>query len=474
MVQAGSPLSGNLPVLLIQGLFADSPEPHLSHNDLQIALFDGPSPFGTLREYYREVSGGRLEVTGEALPWIRTGVTRSEVVGSSFGLGSDARTGVFLFESVGAVDPMVDFGRFDNDGPDGIPNSGDDDGFVDAVAFQFLEVSASCGGPGIWPHRSRLEYWTDFGPFVSDDPRQGGGFIRVNDYTIQSAVDCGGVDVQKATTIAHELGHVLGLPDLYDRSLGILPEERRWVVGCWSLMAAGTWGCGTSNRVDWVRPTHLGPWEKIRLGWLGGVRMVGEGLHQELTLEPIQAGETALKVPLEPGPPTSETEYLLIEYRTKEGFDQDLPASGVLLYHVDPGVDGNQPCDTCPQIYRVSLLEADGNDGLRRTYFQGGNRGEAGDAWGAFSPGRLTNNTYPSTRLSSGAPSPVTIYEIILAEGVAHITLSTVEISREALARDFLGTSGPDLTEEERAYLDAHGNGNGLYDVGDLRAYLQR
>jgi M6 family metalloprotease-like protein len=473
-VLRGSPLSGVLPVILIQGLFADSPEPHVSQEDLQNSLFDGPSEFGTLSEFYEEASGGRLSVTGEALPWVRTSITLAQAVGDSYGLGSDSETGAFLLEMVEGVDGTVDFGRFDNDGPDGIPNSGDDDGTVDAVAFQFLEVSASCGGPGIWPHRSRLQSWNEGEPFVSDDSGANGGFIVVNDYTIQSAVDCGGLNVQKATTIAHELGHVLGLPDLYDRSQGLEPEHRRWVVGCWDLMAAGSWGCGTMNREAWVRPTHLGAWEKDRLGWLGALELVGDVLDQEYTLEPVQSGEQVLKVPLEPGPPSSQTEYLLIEYRTKEGFDQDLPSSGVLVYHVDPKLPGNRPCDTCPQQYRVELLEADGNDTLRRNFLNGGNRGEAGDAWGVAGPGRLTNSTYPSTRRTDGTESPVTIYDISLSGGAALIRLSTHEIPRPNLARPFLLTSGPSVSPVEVEYLDSHGNENGQYDVGDLRAYLKR
>jgi hypothetical protein len=345
---------------------------------------------------------------------------------------------------------------------------------VDAVAFQFLEVSASCGGPGIWPHRSRLQYWADGEPYLSDDVAANGGFIVVNDYTIQSAADCGGIDVQKATTIAHELGHVLGLPDLYDSSQGLLPEQRRWVVGCWDLMAAGSWGCGTMNREDWVRPTHFGAWEKERLGWLDALTVVDEVLDDQFILDPVQSGEQVLKIPLDPGLPSVQAEYLLIEYRTKDGFDADLPASGVLVYHVDPKISGNRPCDTCPQQYRVELLEADGNNTLRRTFLQGGNRGEAGDAWGVNGPGRITNSTYPSTRRTDGSASPVTIYEISLDGGQARVRLSTREIPRVSLTRPFLGTSGTSVSPEEAEYLDSHGNRNGQYDVGDLRAYLKR
>jgi len=473
-MEASASLTGTLPVAVILALFAGSDEPTATKEDIQAALFDGPSDYGTVSEFYDEVSGGRFAVTGQTFPWVRTSLTMSEVVGDSYGLGNDAEIGAYLFEAIAAVDPMIDFGLFDNDGPDGIPNSGDDDGTVDAVAFQYLEVAASCGGPAIWPHRSRLQYWNDGVPFVTNDTRPDGSSIVVNDYTTQSAYDCGGVDVQKATTISHELAHVLGLPDLYDRSQGLLPEERRWVVGCWSLMAAGSWGCGTENRESWVRPTHLGAWSKVRLGWLGQVEEVGSALDQEFTLGPVQTSEHVLKVPLERGEPADSNAYLLIEYRTQEGFDQDLPASGVLVYHVDPRIWGNRPCDTCPQLYRVGLLEADGNNSLRLNFQQGGNRGEAGDAWGVTGPGSLGNNTNPSTRLHSGAASPVTIYDISLQGGMAYITLSSAAVSVSSLIQTFLDTSDTPLTVEEREYLDSHGNQNGQYDVGDLRAYWYR
>ncbi len=477
-VESSTPLGGRLPVAVILALFADSREPAVSHEDIQAALFDGPTPYGTVSGYYTEVSGGRFTVEGEAFPWVRTSLTMAQVVGDSYGLGGSARTGEYLFEAAALADELVDFGQFDNDGPDGIPNSGDDDGSVDAVAFQFQEVAASCGGPSIWPHRSRLEYWNDGTPFITNDLRPDGTHIVLNDYITQGAFDCGGTEVQKATTIAHELGHVLGLPDLYDRSQGLEPQFRRWVVGCWSLMAAGSWGCGTEDRESWVRPTHLGAWEKTLLGW-AQVQEVGRVLDEEFTLEPVLEGGRILKVPLEWEDPDfawqeEDDEYLLIEYRIKEGFDQDLPASGVLVYHIDPKISGNRPCDTCPQIYRVALVEADGNASLRRSFLQGGNRGEPGDAWGALASGRLTNNTTPSSRLNSGERSPVSIYRIFLDAGLARITLSSKGLRTETLVQRFLETDDTPLTAEERSYLDAHGNGNGEYDVGDLRAHLRR
>ncbi len=473
--QLNMAVSDTLPLVVILALFADSPEPHIPSEQLQQALFDGPSEYGTLSEFYEEVSGGRLGVKGQVAPWIRTSLTMEEVVAGSYGLGDSARTGEYLLEALAAADEIIDFGLYDNDGPDGVPNSGDDDHRVDAVAFQFLEVAASCGGPSIWPHRSRIEGWTeDNAPFATDDSEPGGEPIVVSDYIVQGATDCDGVEAQKATTIAHELGHVLGLPDLYDRSRGTEPQHRHWVVGCWSLMAAGAWGCGTDDRDAWLRPTHMGAWEKEQLGWLTQIEQVEPVLIQELTISPVLESEHVLKLMLEDGAQSDTNEYLLIEYRTQEGFDVDIPAAGVLIYHVDPTMPNNQLLRHEPNWYKVALLEADGNGTLQRNFAEGGNRGEPGDAWGASGTGQLSYSTTPSSRLNSGAASPVTIYEITVAGGAASITLSTTRVADATLMHAFLGTTATPLTAEEEDYLDSYGNNNGQYDVGDLRAYLRR
>jgi immune inhibitor A len=218
----------------------------------------------------------------------------------------------------------------------------------------------------------------------------------------------------------------------------------------------------------------MGAWEKIQLGWLSELEEVGPALIQEYTLAPVLSSQHVLMVPLEDGELADTNEYLLLEYRIKDEFDADIPASGVLIYHVDPTIPNNQLLWHEPQWYKVALLEADGNSTLQRNFAGGGNRGEAGDAWGASGPGRLSYSTVPSSRLNSGAASPVTIHEITVVDGVAHITLSTALVADASLVQTFLGTNATPLTAEEEEFLDVFGNNNGQYDVGDLRAYLRR
>ena len=83
--------------------------------------------------------------------------------------------------------------------------------------------------------------------------RVGTSSYWVGDYTIEP--ENGGVGV-----FAHEFGHDLGLPDLYD-SVGDN------ATGFWTIMSSGSYG--NDGTVDiGSKPTHMGAWEKFQLGWL--------------------------------------------------------------------------------------------------------------------------------------------------------------------------------------------------------------
>jgi M6 family metalloprotease-like protein len=552
-------VQGTKRIAIIPALFADSPEPHVTSEDLRRALFEGPAPRGTLTGAYLEMSRGQLVVSGEVSPWVRSSLTRAEVVGTTMGLGGDARVGEYLIDALSAVDQDIDFGLYDNDGLDGQPNSGDDDGIVDAIAFEFIEVAASCGGPGIWPHLWGIAPQNEGEPYTTDDLRPDQTPITINAYIIQSAVDCGGVNVQDASVIAHEFGHVLGLPDYYHPTADGGADGRRWVLGCWELMAAGSWGCGP-HRADRepFGPSHMSARSKQRLGWLDFVD-IGEVRDQEVVLAPVQESGEALRLPLDEG----GNEFLLLEYRTPTGFDAQLPAEGVMVYHQDfegtlrPEPESNEP-------YFLSVVEQDDNRGLVRNTFEGGNRGEAGDAWGVGGADRKLNGiTTPSTDTNDGLASSVTIHSMVVQDGQARIRLSTARtpelirpsepfsvmqvtdferririgggympyqleasvpdgvaarveddevvvegavttpgpfelalritdarmatsarlfvpltagewlVGEDRLLQSFLRSDVQPLTPGELTYLDYVGNGNGIYDVGDLRAWLR-
>jgi M6 family metalloprotease-like protein len=451
-------------MVVMLGLFADSGEPSVPAAQVHERLF-GDNPLGNLTQFYQELSGGMLTIRGAVLPWVRTGVTRAEAVGKSYGLGSDGNLGWFMVQTLTRLDATTNFGQFDNDGPDNVPNSGDDDGYVDLAVFQFAETAASCGrDDSVWPHAGALRRMLA-GPFATDDRAPSGKPILVDEYHMQSAVDCEGTP-QTIGTIAHETGHAFGLPDLYDASGGLLPAQRRWVLGCWTLMAAGSWGCGDGASFGRnVRPSHMGPWEKGIMGWIRLVH-AERGWRVPYALDPVQASRQALLVPLR-----GTAEYLLLEYRPNTGFDADLPAGGVLVYHIDTALGLRQPCVGCLPLYYVSLVEADGDNALRRMASEGGNRGVAGDVFAGHRI--LDDHSTPGIRLNTGLPSNVQV-EIDVRDGKAHFVVSMLPILPTApLVAPVLGSAGRALTADERAALDRFGNRNGGYDLGDLRAYMR-
>lgn len=409
-----------LPVIL--GLFADSPaEPHVSPEEVQQALFDGPSDYGTMTESYLEMSRGALTVRGEVFGWARSSLTMSQVVGTDRSFGPDNRVGEYLVELLTEVDPGVDFAAFDNDGPDGIANSGDDDGYVDVVTFEYLEVSASCGGPSIWPHRSTLSGRAG-APFKTDDVGIDGDTIYVQDYITQGATDCSGQNVQDAGVITHEFGHALGFPDWYhwiDSSLG--PYGRRWVMGCWALMAAGSWGCGpvVDERAPFG-PTHMLGYSKERLGWLEYTE-VDEVWNETFVLRPAEVDGRVLRVQLD----EVGDEFLIAEYRGLVGFDHQLPAAGVLLYKHDENA-ALRPAPTSDDPYFLTMLERDADASLRRMAAEGGSRGEPGDAWGVGgASSRLTAEDPPYLRLADGGWTSVQVHEVYAEGDSARIVIST-------------------------------------------------
>lgn len=280
-----------------------------------------------------------------------------------------------------------------------------------------------------------------------------------------SARECGSPEPQSIATVAHEMGHILGLGDFYHGVDGIEPGQRRWLFGCFSLMSGGAWGCGRGDAFGTVRrPVSMGAFERWWLGWAEETT-ARSGWRHEYVLPPVQSTGRILRVP------TNVTgEWLHLEYRPATGFDADLPAGGVLVYHITQGI--GYPCATCPRIYPYMLEEADDDSALVRTHAEGGNRGVAGDV---FVKGRrwvLNDDSHPSIRSTRGFDTNVTV-EIEVGEDNARVWVSTRPLlDTDGLVDQLFGTRADALSVTDVAALDADGNGNGRLDLGDARAYL--
>jgi hypothetical protein len=124
------------------------------------------------------------------------------------------------------------------------------------------------------------------------------------------------------SVFCHEFGHMLGLPDLYAR-----PENP-------GMEGVGVW-CAMANQAGSGRPQHFCAWSKERLGWVQPA-VIDPTVKQKLILAPIEdSPKECFKVLVRP----DGSEYLLLENRRKKGFDQSLPADGLLIWRVV----GNRP-----------------------------------------------------------------------------------------------------------------------------------
>jgi immune inhibitor A len=402
LLRAGAPLamtSGRAIVLIVD--FSDNEADTLTnppaHYDELLFSVD-THVYGSLRDYYLENSYGVFDVTGEVSGWHRMPQTYAYYVDGQRGFGTYPRNAKRLTEdAVMAADPYVDFSQYDNDGPDGIPNSGDDDGYVDAL----FVVHA---GPGYESTLDVGDIHSHAGYTSYDMPVDG---VYVRRYSMEP--EDGNVGV-----FCHEFGHVLGLPDLYD--YGYDSEG----AGNWSLMASGSWGLGGNV------PTHIDAWGKSRLGFVTPVVPTGN-LIDEAVLR-AEVYPVAYKVWTN-GSPGSQ--YFLLEHRRRQGFDQWIPGKGIVIYHVDESMsnNNNQRCGSGSPHYRVAVEQADGECDLEYN----NNQGDSGDPWpgtgGTYNPNAAFNRiSTPNTRAYDDSPTGVSIYNIHFAGGIGYVSIAVEEV----------------------------------------------
>jgi len=125
--------------------------------------------------------------------------------------------------------------------------------------------------------------------------------------------------------IAHEVGHMLGLPDLYNVTINANGGEDSF-VGPWDLMAQGSWNS------DWMgeNPSYLSSWSMMYLGWMPSHQVVLVELKQTrtVTIDPLEVPSSGLHTVVLP---LGSQEFYIIEARA----DPYLPQQGVLVYYVN-------------------------------------------------------------------------------------------------------------------------------------------
>ena len=374
--------------------------------------------FGTgeasMRSYFLEVSYGDFNLTGYVSGWYRSEALYDDIVNptdicgkmNDYGLDispsaidpakSDFPLNVWgiVAEAVHLADGDINFAAYDNDGPDGIPDSGDDDGYVDFLVVVHPGLGAehfngSCND--IWSLKSDLEAYEPTRGTTADG-------VGIGPFVI--APELGEIGI-----FAHELCHLLGLPDLYNT------EDGKSVVGDYCLMDMGAWGGpqGIEGRV----PSHLSAPMKYFLGWLEPTSVCLSCAIDSMVPAVVQPSETrktdsAYEILGNPGgmdwteKVPGEGEYFLIEnrYSSLGYFDDYLPGNGLLIWKVDE----SQPNNNNPERRLAEVIQADGD---------GSTSASKSDFW----PGTLYKTSFtpysdPPSNLSGGRFSGVAVESI--------------------------------------------------------------
>lgn len=202
---------------------------------------------------------------------------------------------------------------------------------------------------------------------------------------------------------AHELGHVLGLPDLYD----ITGQSEG--VGPYSLMAQGAWGTGAGDPVVGSRPTALDAWSRIQLGfvtptvvysgsWQGNINAIGNNSNVIMISSPA-----------------SQTQHILLENRQTSGiWDAGLAhwigtnPGGIVIYHIDESLrsSGSEINRNNNNRYHpmVGLREADGSALLSNSLVNWQSLQNHFFTYSGFN--RFTAETSPTSHFFDGTGGP--------------------------------------------------------------------
>lgn len=257
------------------------PDYNRSHYDN--LYFSGASGANSMVNYYKEQSSGRYTIQGSVYDWVKVPYNTSYYGSNYCGGITCARTWLLIRDAVNVwtqnqlasgktleqvKTELGTFDKWDRYDYDGDGNFDEPDGYIDH--FQIVHAGegeetggGSYGTDAIWSHRW-YAFYTGQGSTGPSFNKLGGTQIGntgtwVGDYTIQP--ENGGLGV-----FAHEYGHDLGLPDLYDTSGNTGGAENS--TAFWTLYSSGSYGSdGKPENGIGTKPTHMSAYEKIFLGW---------------------------------------------------------------------------------------------------------------------------------------------------------------------------------------------------------------
>ncbi|NYT02667.1 MAG: M6 family metalloprotease domain-containing protein [Methanosarcinales archaeon] len=361
-----APVVGSRKALVLLVDFSDNAASQNKQHYSDMLFSSGVYSTKSLREYFWDISYRKLnmggDVSGEGgqtAGWYRAQSAYSYYTNGEYGFGDYPKNAQKLVEdAVDMASSYVNFADYDNDG----------DGYVDALFIVHAGTGAEVSGNvnDIWSHQWSISPKTVHG-------------VKVRDYSMEP--EDGNIGV-----FCHELGHVFGLPDLYDYDYDSAG------VGRWDLMAAGSW---LNNGKT---PSDMGSWCKLKLGWVNPTTITGQ---QTVTIKPYATSGQVYRLPVGGA---SSKEYFLLCNRRRINFDEYLPGEGLMILHVDENQSNNNDQDH----YLVDVEQCDGKRALNKN----ADSGDASDPYPCSANAAFTASTTPGSKAYDGADSRIAVTNI--------------------------------------------------------------
>jgi M6 family metalloprotease-like protein len=378
----GMPTTGTIKVLALLISFSDYPgmtTPESFNSRLFGDGVGGP-PFDSLRNFYRRSSYDQLTVEGNVLGWYQAPYARSTVTETDTGRQNLIKEALSFYEAQGH-----DFSQYDNDG----------DGAIDYFCVFWTG-----------PHGEWASYWWGYYTWFSDSSFRLDG-KRLSTYSWQWELYNYPNGTFGPSTIIHETGHGLGVPDYYDYDDAIGP---RGGVGSLDIMdGTGDHNCFSKFMLDWITPTVVSAGSQT-------VTLRASGVYPDALL--FMPGAV---------PGQIFNEFFMVQNRFRSGNDTNLftGSDGLILWHVDSRLNSWNTDFLYDNSYTahklLRLMEADGLEEIE-TYNASANAGDyykAGMTFGQF--------TVPSSVRYDGLPS---------AMGMTNITGTTTPMSLTVFSSD--------------------------------------
>jgi M6 family metalloprotease-like protein len=277
----------------------------VSKYDSLFNLSTGPS----LKHYYKEVSWNQLTVSsyiyqrsGDFIASYQDSNARGyylkyDMVTNPNGYKTDGdayiRENNLLRNALMTVQSLI---------PTSLNLDGDGDGFVDNVTF-IVSGTAAGWSDLLWPHMSAMP------------PTSG---ILINEKEV-SLYNLQLEEMFTVGVVCHEIGHSVGMPDLYRyTNTAISPCSK------WDIMCSGA--------------AHMTNYMKYKYGrWISSIPEISaDGTYWlRVSTSPVN---NLCKIKS----PRSVKEYFILEYRKKNGlYESQLPGSGLIVYRINERVRGN-------------------------------------------------------------------------------------------------------------------------------------